>query len=81
MGSFRDLKSNQALEPQIKHGLQMSSFKRCGCQTYPWNNKPKRHLHKENERQHTLQKYQILHDGLSPGISEIQSQRSPTHYL
>ena len=59
----------------------MSSVKIYGCRSHPWNNKPKQHYHEGNEIQHTLQKYQRLHDGLPPGVSEIQSECSHINYL
>ena len=81
MGSFSDLKSNQSLKPQIKYGLRMSSVERCGCRQHPWNHKSDQHIHEGNERQHTLQNSQIIHDGLPPGFSEIQSQHFLTYYF
>ena len=81
MGGFSYLKSNQALKPPIKFGLLMSPVERCERRLHPWNHKSEQNLHEGNERQHTLHKSQRLHDGIPPGVSEIQSQRFHTHYL
>ena len=81
MGGFIDLKWNQALKPLKKYGSRISSVKRCGRRSHPWNHKSERHFHKGNEQQHTLHKYHRLHDGIPPGFSEIKSQRSHIYYL